>query len=132
MVVGFLFSEDAKRVVLIKKNRPEWQKGYYNGIGGHVMHGEHFSGAMEREFAEEAGMKVYGWRHFVTLKNKEVEIYFYNAFGDVDKAISCTDEKIIVFDVLNLPMKEVIYNLNWLIPLALDNEITFPIEFELI
>ena len=83
------------------------------------------------EFDEEAGMKVYGWKHFVTLKNKEVEVYFYSAFGDVDEAKSCTDEKIVIFNVLNLPMKKVIWNLNWLIPLALDNEIQFPIELGL-
>jgi hypothetical protein len=34
-VVGFAFDTDG-RVALIRKNRPEWQAGRLNGIGGHV------------------------------------------------------------------------------------------------
>jgi 8-oxo-dGTP diphosphatase len=35
-VVGFLFNEGKTKVVLIKKNRPDWQKGYFNGVGGKI------------------------------------------------------------------------------------------------
>ena len=35
-VLGFLFSPDCKRVALIIKNRPDWQAGFLNGIGGKI------------------------------------------------------------------------------------------------
>lgn len=35
-VCGFLMSYDMDKVVLIKKNRPDWQKGKWNGVGGKI------------------------------------------------------------------------------------------------
>lgn len=33
-VVGFCFNSDLSQIILIEKNKPEWQKGYLNGVGG--------------------------------------------------------------------------------------------------
>jgi hypothetical protein len=33
-VCGFMFSPDHQVVLLVKKNRPDWQAGRYNGAGG--------------------------------------------------------------------------------------------------
>ena len=52
-VLGFQFNNDGDRVALIKKGRPEWQAGLWNGIGGGVERGEPVKLAMEREFQEE-------------------------------------------------------------------------------
>jgi hypothetical protein len=35
-VAGLAFSEDGTRVALIRKNRPLWQIGFLNAIGGHI------------------------------------------------------------------------------------------------
>ena len=35
-VVGFAFDKKRENVALIQKNRPPWQKGKLNGIGGHI------------------------------------------------------------------------------------------------
>ena len=35
-VLTFLFTSDYKNVWLIEKNRPNWQKGSLNGIGGKI------------------------------------------------------------------------------------------------
>ncbi len=35
-VVGFCFNGDMSKVVLIQKNRPAWQVGKLNGVGGMV------------------------------------------------------------------------------------------------
>ena len=35
-VTGFLFNDELDRVVLIHKNRPKWQSGMYNGVGGKI------------------------------------------------------------------------------------------------
>jgi hypothetical protein len=52
-VLGFVFSEDSSRVLLVWKNRPAWQAGKLNGIGGKIEAGETPLQAMQREFREE-------------------------------------------------------------------------------
>ena len=62
-VVGFLMDSDAEQVILIRKNRPEWQAGKLNGVGGKVEPGELIGGAMYREFREETGVIVQDIRY---------------------------------------------------------------------
>ncbi len=52
-VVGFVFSKDLSRVLLVLKNRPAWQNGKFNGIGGKIEADETAFEAMNREFVEE-------------------------------------------------------------------------------
>lgn len=54
-VLGFMFNEDESKVLLVHKNRPTWQAGKLNGIGGKIEAGETPLQAMEREFMEETG-----------------------------------------------------------------------------
>lgn len=54
-VLGFCFNAALNKVVLIRKNRPQWQAGKLNGVGGHVEPWELPLGAMVREFREESG-----------------------------------------------------------------------------
>lgn len=54
-VLGIMFSEDEKKVLTIWKNRPSWQAGKLNGIGGKIEAGESPLEAMHREFIEETG-----------------------------------------------------------------------------
>jgi len=53
-VVGFLFCNGW--VLLIRKIRPDWQRGKLNGPGGKVEPGETFAEAMVREWREEVGV----------------------------------------------------------------------------
>ena len=57
-VVGFLFNKDETQVALVRKNRPEWQAGNLNGIGGKMEVGETTNECMQREFKEETGLKT--------------------------------------------------------------------------
>lgn len=57
-VVGFIFSLDRQSVLLIRKNRPQWQLGKLNGIGGEIEKGETPHAAMTRECAEECGIVI--------------------------------------------------------------------------
>ncbi len=66
-VLGFMFSPDEKKVLLIWKNRPSWQAGKLNGIGGKVNPGETPLEAMEREFIEETGFVA---KHYVDLTDE--------------------------------------------------------------
>ena len=128
-VVGFLFSDDRKKVALIRKQRPEWQRGKLNGIGGHIDEYESRDQAMVREFKEETGRYITAkWTPYCTIKNADFVVYFFKAFSTVDLALldSPTDEEIVIYEVDALP-DNVIPNLRWLIPMALDNELRFSI-----
>jgi 8-oxo-dGTP diphosphatase len=118
-VAGFLF--DGENVVLVKKNRPKWQAGLLNGVGGHV---EKFdvsnAEAMRREFREETGVNVGGWQEFATLSGKGfcVTFFYVNAPGLASQVASMTDEEIVVAPVAQIPTLNTIPNLKWLIPMA--------------
>lgn len=67
-VVGFAFSQPLGYVAMIKKNRPDWQVGLLNGIGGKIEFGESPLAAQIREFHQECSLGVDdNWRQFATL-----------------------------------------------------------------
>ncbi len=53
--VGFAF-DSRGHVALIRKNRPSFLAGLWNGIGGHIELNEDPLAAMVREFHEETGV----------------------------------------------------------------------------
>lgn len=121
-VCGFLFSPDRSRVLLIRKNRPAWQAGKLNGVGGKVEPGETVNAAMRREFREEAGIDLADWRPGVVLIGPDWRGHFFRTFGDLDSALALTDESLERHDVTSLPA-DVIPNLKWMIPLLLDDHL---------
>ena len=66
-VLGFVFNESLDKIALIRKNRPAWQKGLLNGIGGKIEADELTLDAMTREFEEETSCSIdnYKWFDFV-------------------------------------------------------------------
>ncbi len=122
-VVGFYFSPTFTEVALIQKNRPDWQRGRLNGIGGHIEDNETPDAAMRREFLEETGEDVKTFEHYVRLEfvnsdGEEGDVYFFRAFGDPRLCMSRTDEEVIVVPTPLVPSYNIIANLRWLIPLA--------------
>lgn len=124
-VVGFyFFGAEHQYVTLIRKRKPESQAGKLNGVGGAVEQGEAPIDAMVRTFAEETGQQTLpvDWRFFASLRTNESEIFFFSG-GARDGMYSATDEEIEFHFVENIPLlPEVLSNLRWLIPLALNNE----------
>lgn len=121
-VVGFLFSNDAQDVLLIEKNRPEWQKGLLNGVGGKCEDGETPFDAMVREFREETGLEVSWWDKFAVINHFDTEIHFYYGYSaEFYNAKSVTDEKLMTLKVSALlgNSERLIPSLVWLIPMAL-------------
>lgn len=116
--VGFAFDDDG-RVALIRKNRPAWQEGRLNGIGGHVEEGENPDDTMVREFEEETGVRLEGWKKFVRMSFPGAVIHFYKVRTSADVLGSLetvTDEEVVVHE---RPFSDLIIpNLTWLIPLA--------------
>lgn len=129
-VIGIAF-DDLGRVALIRKNRPQWQAGKWNGIGGHIESGEYSERAMEREFMEEAGLMIQGWRNIGALVFSEAVV---DVFTITDRAVrearTVTDEEVRLFPRWKIPEHQLLlYNVPMLIELcAIQRPFTFQME----
>lgn len=75
--LGFLIDPVNQQVVLIQKDKPEFQKGKYNGVGGKLEPtDESIHDAMVREFKEETGFLIREWNEFEVI-------------GDTDWTVHC-------------------------------------------
>lgn len=133
-VVGFAFSEDRKRVLLIEKTKPAWMRGLLNGIGGKIEKNETAVVAMHREAIEEAKLDLQ-WRPVFLLQAAnahygmpDAQIYVFSAFADIDQAVTMTEERLHILLVEDLNPAELVTNLQWIVPLCLHGNISgFPI-----
>ncbi|HEY1096187.1 MAG TPA: NUDIX domain-containing protein [Alphaproteobacteria bacterium] len=124
-VLGFAFSEDKSKLVLIRKNRPEWQKGKLNGVGGKIEdYDADAYAAMCREFKEEAGIETTAqdWNHYVTLNGDYGFVIIFCAFSDrFMQARTQSDEAVEIIDLDDRAVRTgFVSNLGWLIEIALD------------
>ncbi len=98
-VLGFAFDK-RWAVALICKQRPDWQQGKWNGIGGHVEKGEIPSAAMAREFREETTMRIPAtdWRLCGQLhKSGDYRCSVYTVRVPDLRVHTATDEPVKVF-----------------------------------
>ena len=118
-VCGLLFTDSLESVVLIRKNRPAWQAGKLNGIGGKVEPGESPQQAMVREFREEAGANATGWSQFAKLCGADFQVWFYCAAdsGQVMRVKTRTDEPVGLYWSVD-DLSRGVPNLGWLVPMA--------------
>jgi 8-oxo-dGTP diphosphatase len=80
--LGFAFYRSRRKVVLIRKTKPDWQRGKLNGVGGKIEDGEYSNVAMGREFEEETGCPSFctQWQLFTTLQfPDDVVVYCFAA-----------------------------------------------------
>ena len=104
--LGFLFSEDLKHVILIRKNRPSYLEGKLNGVGGKIEPGESHKSAMIREFKEETGVQFEEWTYLKSFIVRDgLPVHTFYGVGNVDSCKSPTDEKIWKMNV-NRVLKE--------------------------
>jgi 8-oxo-dGTP diphosphatase len=121
-VVGFMFSEDKQFVALIEKNRPAWQAGKLNGIGGKIEKDETPRAAMRREFQEETGVNTHedDWTIVGRLEGPESRVYILRTFSDdVLKVQTTTDESVHLFIVDGIRDYNTVPNLQAIIPALL-------------
>jgi 8-oxo-dGTP diphosphatase len=122
-VLGFCFSTDMKRVVLIRKNRPNWQKGLLNGVGGKIEPGEIAIDAMRREFKEEAGVEIKHWDPFTVFNAPDFKIYmFWTTNHYMDAITSVTDEQVGIYQVSTIPLLKTVPHLQWLVPMVINHQ----------
>ena len=98
-VVGFVFDPELEHVVLVKKRRPIFQVGLWNGVGGKVEPYETSYSAMVRECAEECDLHISEWELCVHVCHKDYQIDFWSATCDLSGVKACTDEPIQVHHV---------------------------------
>lgn len=118
--IGALFSPGRHFVVLIKKERPEWQKGKYNLPGGHIEEGETALECVRREFIEETGVAIDTWKHIGRIDNTGsyfVDFFAAFAWPNYPELLNETDEHTSWHSIYHLP-NNCISNLYWLIPFA--------------
>ena len=104
--LGFLFNQELTKVALIRKNRPEWQKGLLNGIGGQIEEKDGSTtndnpdyNAMVREFREETGVFHEKWLDFGVMRGSSFCVHLFVGAGDLSKLKSVTDEEIVIVDL---------------------------------
>lgn len=127
-VTGFMYSPDGSQVVLINKNKPEWQKGKFNGVGGKIEAEESANHAIAREFFEETGVitKSSDWQCFLILTNSNnYRVYMFYTYSEKFNQVKTVEKEIVsLHSVYQLPIN-IISNLSWLIPLSQDQKIKF-------
>lgn len=127
-VAGFLFSKTKQEVLLIEKTKPAWQKGRLNGIGGKIESTDSKPEyAMSREFQEEAGVWISpeNWNLFCIYTWEGGIVNFYYSIDEwstlYHQVWSASEEEVNWYEVQKIYSGlPTIYNLKWLLPLALD------------
>ena len=126
-VLALLFTEDRRRVVLMHKTRPAWQAGRVNALGGKLLAGESPADAARREVREEAGVDVASWESFLVWDDPVYRMHALRAFdASAERARTAEDQAVFLADASALP-PNVIDNLRWLVPLALDRDVAAPV-----
>lgn len=120
-VAGFMFSEDLKKVALIVKNKPEWQAGKLNAIGGKIEGAEAPIDAMTREFKEETGVSTDAtdWHLYCSLgDNRGYRVYFFFTVSKKVFSVETMEDEDVMIVPSSLDGLKIIPNLQWLVPMA--------------
>jgi 8-oxo-dGTP diphosphatase len=127
-VAGLMFSKDRSKLAMVIKNRPKWQEGLFNAIGGKIEEGEDPADCMVREFREETGVETtrLEWSYFTAIEGSWGKVYFYKMFSDKAYTVQTVEDEVIqLVNPIDLP-RNIIGNLRWMIPLAMDGNVNVP------
>jgi len=127
-VLALLFTSDRQQVVLMEKTRPAWQAGRVNALGGKVAVGESAGEAARREVREEAGVDVAVWEPVLTWRDAQYTMHVVRAFDDAALLAHTAEDQHVFRSPVQLLPAQVIDNLRWIVPLALDREVALPVE----
>ena len=114
--------------MLMRRTRPSWQAGRVNALGGGIIDGESPATAAQREVREECGVDVAEWTEVLVWEDAEYRMHVMRAMSSrASEARTLEDQEVFLASVDALPAN-VIDNLRWLVPLALDRDVAMPIE----
>lgn len=120
--LGFLFTSDFKKVLLIKKQKPEPHKNKLNGLGGKVESSESDLACMVREVKEESGLVTNqeDWQRVGTLEWEGWDVVLFTAiYQGKSSDLKNIPDEVGWYPAQELP-QNIISNLAWMIPLCLD------------
>lgn len=132
---GFVFDTERNNVLLIEKNRPAWQRGKLNGIGGHLENGEKPVNAMIRECKEETGLVIVrSWHKLCVLTGIDWQVHFFWATSDLSEigrlhGVLVDEGRLAIVPTRAFP-DNCIRNLRWLIPMALSGDTEMPYDIQ--
>lgn len=125
-VVGFAYTDDG-RCLLLRKNRPKWQEGLLNGIGGKIEDGESPEEAMGRESMEEVGLDL-DWRcrGMMSGENNDGSLFechvFYAKGAKVESFRRIEAEKPGLYSLAEMLAENHLSCLEYLIPFGLSGD----------
>lgn len=107
--LGFIYTPDLQKVLLIEKQRPEFHKGRLNGLGGKCERNEESTTCISREVEEESGLKIppTEWKNIgsMTWDEWDVEIFVVIYKGETKKVTSLTEGLVQWYSAQDLPKK---------------------------
>lgn len=146
-VCGFLFDSTLQNVALILKDRgPNGMAGHLNGLGGKIEFGESPRRAMVRETQQESGVvtDISDWSCYHTERYEKGDMVYFMAAKSLDAHLATTKEtemvrmygavpeifslhhsrqgsheELILPEYLRGEVAPPMYNLEYLIPMAL-------------
>lgn len=131
-VVGFAFNKNADSVLLVRKLRPEWQKGFFNGIGGKMENGESPFDAMSRECKEETALSLdWSYRGLIKRRNPNYECHIFYAYSQrIFDYRQKKDELLEIYFCRLLESIKVVEDLHFLIPFGIHSDISIFMTLE--
>jgi 8-oxo-dGTP diphosphatase len=96
-VLAFIFDTN-NNIWLIEKQKPSWQKGKLNGIGGKIEEGETEDEAMYRELEEEAGVtdvQLFKVGEMIGNNNDDSDFYIAIYTGITDQVLKTMEDETI-------------------------------------
>ncbi|WP_375292249.1 NUDIX hydrolase [Sphingomonas melonis] len=136
-VCGFMFDPLGGLVVLVEKNRPAWQAGLLNGVGGKIEPQDAtIHAAMAREFHEEAGVSTQpaDWEEFATLVGPDYKVHMLRTFSDAWHRVATQETEAVKWfpvSALRAGAYPIVDQLAYLVPLALaKRQLRLPIVFQ--
>ncbi len=119
-VVGIIWDEDFENCVLIRKNRPDWQAGKMNGVGGKIENNEIPLSAMIRECKEESGLDIQYWFELGSKNVNDGILYYFTANSNLGDIQSMTDEVVLVIPRDNIKDFELVDGLTQILDKSIE------------
>ena len=129
-VIGFIFNLERTHVALIRKNRPKWQAGMLNAVGGKIEEDEDKFEAMIRECEEETTVHIphENWDNFGKFLGDWGEVECFSAeYHDLSELHCNESENIEVHEVASLYKEKLAPNINFLVPMAMSDNIDYAV-----
>lgn len=127
-VMGYLFDNDGRDVILVKKRAPWWLAGKLSGISD-VLESRDTSPlqCMERIAWQDVGARHLQWKHFAAVRvlgppgaPEELQQFCFAAFGSGALRSKTGEELVRVpYDAVMTDNLDITPSLRWMLPLGL-------------